>query len=177
MKKIVWIALFAICSASANAQWNEAMQLALNIQKLNQLRQILQNMYDGYKILTQGYNKVKNITEGNYKLHEAFLDGLMAVNPAVKNYKRVADIISHERKIIKEYKAAFQYFVGSGKFSAEEISYLEKVYSNLIDKSVSNVDALLMVITASKLRMSDAERIAAIDRIFSSIDEQLIFLR
>jgi hypothetical protein len=101
----------------------------------------------------------------------------MAVNPAVKNNKRVADIISDQRKIIKEYKAAFQYFQETGKFSLEELSYLEKVYSNLIDKSVNNVDALLMVITASKLRMSDAERIAAIDRIFSNIDEQLTFLR
>ena len=177
MKKFVWIALFAIFSTSATAQWNEAMQLALNIQKLNQLRQILQNMYNGYKILTDGYNKVKNITEGNYKLHEVFLNGLMAVNPKIKNYKKVVEIISYQQQIVKEYKNAHQRFRESKMFSPEEIEYMGTVYSNLVDRSIQNLDKLLLIVTASKLRMSDGERLSAIDNIYEHILEQISFLR
>ena len=177
MKKLVWIGLLVVCSVSATAQWSEAMQLALNIQKLNQLRQILQNMYNGYKILTDGYNKVKNITEGNYKLHEVFLDGLMAVNPKIKDYKKVADIVTYQQQIVKEYKHAYQRFRDSKMFTVEELEYMSKVYGNLVARSIHNLDKLLLVITASKLRMSDAERLSVIDDIYEHILNQVSFLR
>ena len=177
MKKIICIALFAFGSFSTSAQWNEAMQLALNIQKLNQLREILQNMYDGYKILTDGYNKVKNITEGNYRLHEVFLDGLMAVNPKIKNYIKVVDIVTYQQQIVKEYKYAYQIFRQSKMFTLEELEYLSKVYTNLVDRSIQNLDKLLSIITATKLRMSDGERLSAIDDIYEQILEQISFLR
>ena len=169
--------LLAICSLSATAQWNEAMQLALNIQKLNQLRQILQNMYHGYKILTDGYNTAKNITEGNYKLHEVFLDGLMSVNPRIKEYKKVADIVTYQQQIAKEYKHAYQRFRDSKMFTVEELEYMSKVYGNLVTRSIHNLDKLLLVITASKLRMSDAERLSVIDDTYEHILDQVSFLR
>ncbi len=161
----------------SQAQATEAQQLALNIQKLAQFRKILKNMYDAYRILSQGYNKVKDITSGNYSIHEAFLDGLIAVSPAVRNYSKVADILQNQAAIIKEYRNAYNRFKDAGIFSTEEISYLGKVYDNLLDRSISNVNELTMVLTASKLRMSDDERLTSIDRLADEIQEQLSFLR
>lgn len=161
----------------SQAQATEAQQLALNIQKLAQFRKILKNMYDAYRILSQGYNKVKDITSGNYSIHEAFLDGLMAVSPAVRNYSKVADILRNQAAIIKEYRNAYNRFKDAGIFSTQEISYLGKVYDNLLDRSISNVNELTMVLTASKLRMSDDERLTSIDRLADEIQEQLSFLR
>lgn len=159
------------------AQAQEALQLALNIQKLLQLRKILQNMYDGYQILTNGYNRVRDIAQGNFSIHELFLDGLMQVNPAIRKYRRVADIIDYQLKLVKEYKEAMSAFRSSGHFSPDELDYLGQVYENLIDRSLTSLDALATVITSSKLRMSDAERIGAIDRIYKDVSDQLGFLR
>ncbi|MGN6493168.1 MAG: TerB family tellurite resistance protein [Agriterribacter sp.] len=159
------------------AQAQEALQLALNIQKLLQLRKILQNMYDGYQILTNGYNRVSAIAQGNFSIHELFLDGLMQVNPAIRKYRRVADILDYQLKLVKEYKEALRAFRSSGHFSPEELDYLGQVYENLIDRSLTSLDALATVITSSKLRMSDAERIGAIDRIYKDVSDQLGFLR
>lgn len=161
----------------ATAQIQIAIQLGLNIQKLNQLRQILTNMYNGYKFLTEGYNRVKNVVEGNYKIHEVFLDELMKVSPAVRNYKRVADIISIQKKILSEYKAAWNRFKRSGAFNPDELTYLENVYSKLSSKSLQNLEELITIITASQLKMSDAERLQAIDRLYTDISDQLTFLR
>lgn len=181
MKKQLFILLLAVSliavSIGSYAQVQEAAQLALNIQKLNELRKILQNMYDGYKILTQGYNKVKDITQGNYKLHEVFLDGLMAVSPEIKNYRKVADIVSNQLRIVKEYKAAYDRFKSNELFHPEELEYMGKVYGHLTDQSLKNLDALLMVVTASNLRMSDAERLQTIDRLYEDVLDQLSFLR
>ena len=51
------------------------------------------------------------------------------------------------------------------------------VYSNLFSKSLQNLDELTMVITAGKLRMSDDERLNAIDRIYIDMGDKLVFLR
>lgn len=139
----------------ATAQVNELAQLALNIEKLAQFRQILSDMKKGYEILTGGYNTIKNISKGNFELHKVFLDGLMEVSPAIRNYKRVADIIDYQVKLVREYKGAYGRFKETELLNSDEIEYIGKVYGNLFDLSVKNLDDLFTVITSNKLRMSD----------------------
>jgi hypothetical protein len=99
------------------------------------------------------------------------------VSPAVRKYPRAADIISDQAALVSEYKAAAAFFRRDGHFSPEEISYLMDVYDHLFSASVKNLDDLLMVMTDSRLRMNDAERLTAIDRIYSDSRSQLSFLR
>jgi len=159
------------------AQSQETQQLLLNVEKLSQLKNILADMKRGYQVVSQGYRSVKNIAEGNFSLHEVFLDGLMLVSPEVKKYRRVADIISYQKNIVSEYKSAFRRFSTLDVFSPSELDYLGRVYGQLFEQSVDNLDELLMVITSSKLRMSDSERLVAIDRIFLDVQDKLVFLR
>ncbi|PWV47134.1 hypothetical protein [Chitinophaga sp. S165] len=181
MKKIVfasWLLLMAaLLPARSAAQAEELAQLALNIEKLAELKKILQTMYDGYNLISQGYNKVKDITSGNYQLHQLFLDGLYLVNPSIRKYTRVADIIGYQVAIVKEYKAALRVFSGSGVFETDYLDYLSKVYKRLLDDTAEQLDQLTLVLTANKLRMSDDERLATIDRIYTNMEQKLLFLR
>lgn len=162
---------------SVRAQSQEAAQLILNYEKLQQLEEILDNMYKGYKILTKGYNTIKDIAEGNFNLHQVFLDGLFAVNPSVRNYKRIPHIIQYQQFLVKEYKRAFNRFKNDPNLTVREIKYLENVYGSLFKQSLRNLDELLMIVTATKLRMSDEERLQAIDRIYLDIENKLVFLK
>lgn len=177
MKK--WVVMLCICvaSLSAKAQSDEAQQLLLNWEKLIQFKKILQNMYDGYKILNKGYTAVKDISEGNFNLHKGFLDALLEVSPAVRKYKRIGDIISYQIRIVKDYKSAFAQFKDDKHFTAQEIEYLGKVYSNLLGQSLKSLEELYMVVTAGELRMSDDERLQAIDHIYETIVDQFSFLK
>ena len=159
------------------AQSTEIQQLLLNVEKLAQLKKILSNMKKGYEIVSTGYNTIKDISKGNFNLHDAFLNALLQVSPTVRKYKRVADIITCQSQIVKEYRSAFNRFKSTNMFNSSEITYMEDVYKNLFNKSLQNLDELSIVITAGKLRMSDDERIAAIDRIYKDISDKLIFLR
>ena len=161
----------------AAAQSQEMQQLILNIEKLAQFKQILTDMKKGYQILNGGYNVVKDLSKGNFSLHETFLDALMQVSPTVRKYKRVGDIIHYQVLLVREYKAAFNRFRNSGNFNPEEIAYLEKVYSKLFKESIRNLDELTSVISANTLRMSDDERLATIDKVFADMQEKLSFLR
>ena len=171
------IILSALCFNRSMAQSQEIQQLLLNVEKLSQLKNILADMKKGYQIVSAGYGAVKNITQGNFSLHEVFLDGLMVVNPEVKKYYRIRDIISNQEAIITEYKSAFERFKASRNFSAREINYFANVYGQLSRQSLDNLEDLANVITSSKLRMSDDERLQAIDRIFEDIQDKLLFLR
>lgn len=176
MKKLFIIACLVTGSYSAQAQSQEAQQLLLNWEKLTQFKQILQNMYDGWKVISKGYTTIKDISSGNFSLHKGFLDALLEVSPVVKKYKKVAGIIDYQLLIVKRYKAAFQQFKEDKVFTGDEILYMEKVYNNLFSASLQNLDELLMVITAGELRMNDEERLTAIDRIYEKIEDQFSFL-
>lgn len=172
---MVWV--MGLLGLGAAAQSSEARQLMLNVEKLSQLKNILSDMKKGYTVVSQGYSKVKDIASGNFSLHEAFLDGLMVVSPEVKKYRRVADIMTYQKNIVSEYKSALSAFRGADVFSPGELDYLGNVYSSLFDASLQNLEDLAMVITSSKLRMSDQERLRAIDRIFLEVSDKLEFLR
>lgn len=181
MKKILVIIMMVFCwtmkTQPVSAQTADLQQLVLDIEKLAQLKRILIDMKTGYTIVSKGYNTIRDLSKGNFNLHETFLNGLLVVNPRLRKYKRVVDIIRYQEQILKEYKTAFNEFKSSGKFTPEEINYLSKVYKNLFDRSLQNLDELTIVLTDSKLRMSDDERLTAIDRIYKEMQDKLSFLQ
>ena len=177
IKCLLFISLFGFGISESKAQTFEVEQLILDYQKLTELKSILSELKTGYQILSTGYETIRSISEGNFNLHNAFLSALLAINPAVKNYKHVADIISYQSSIVSEYRSAFNRFKQDKHFTPDEIGYLGTVYGNLFDQSLNDIINLTNVLTANKMRMSDDERLHAIDGIYSTSKEQLMFLR
>ncbi|KDN54671.1 hypothetical protein [Flavobacterium seoulense] len=180
MKKqfVIWgLFLVVLAPSKTLAQSQEMQQLVLNIEKLTQFKQILKDMKNGYRILNGGYNTIKDLSQGNFSLHQTFIDGLMQVSPAVRKYKRIGEIANYQMLLVKEYKRALKRFKNSSLFNDKEIQYIEKVYANLFKQSLRNLDELTTVVTANKLRMSDDERLESIDRIYLEMQDKLLFLR
>lgn len=180
MKKILLIGIVSLALAfpgKATAQKQEIQQLILNIEKLAQFRQILKDMKKGYEILSGGYNTVKDLSRGNFRLHENFLDALLQVSPTVRNYRRIGDIVTYQLLLVREYKSALFRFREDKNFNTQEIAYLERVYANLFEESLQNLDELSAVVTAHAMRMSDQERLTAIDRIYGDMQDKLLFVR
>lgn len=169
--------LLLLISVQAHAQLSDAQQLLLDIEKLTQLKGILSDMKAGYQIYNQGYGTISGLAKGNFDLHNVYLTGLLAVSPSVKNDSRVAEIILQQASLVSEYKRANSAFKQSGSFSASELSYMSDVYTRLINQSLDNLDELNTILSDSRLRMSDAERIKGIDRIYASSTDQLQCLR
>lgn len=181
MKKIMLSMLLIIAgfgiSTTASAQEAEIQQLLLNVEKLAQFKQILEDMKNGYEVVYAGYSTIQNLSEGNFNLHRTFLEKLLQVNPTVRDYQRIGDIINYQIILVKEYKNAYNRFKKDGNFSIQEVEYMGDVYKSLFDQSLENLNDLTMVITSDKLRMSDDERLEAIDRIYHEMQDKLLFLR
>ncbi|MFA6084661.1 TerB family tellurite resistance protein [Mucilaginibacter sp.] len=177
MKRIKMMMLLLLFTAGAKAQSADLVQLILDIEKLTQLKGILTDMKTGYDIINGGYNEVKQIASGNLNVHTVFLNGLLAVNPEIAKYGRVADIVLEQGYIVTEYTRAYSQFKQSGSFSTGEIAYLGNVYTTLLQQSLQNLSQLTDILAAGKLRMSDDERLKAIDHIHNDTDDKLTFLR
>lgn len=168
--------LIVLGTQQSKAQSDEAAQLLINVTKLSQLKEILSDLEKGYSTLRTGYSQIETIASGNFSLHETFLNKLLQVSPAVKNYHKVAEIIRYQIKLVQDYQRAFSSFKASEQFSLDEVSYLSQVYGNLLEKSLQQLDELTLVLTAGKLRMSDEERLEAIDRIHLDMQDKFHFL-
>jgi hypothetical protein len=177
MKKTILLLLLILPWRFLKAQSFEIEQLALDIQKLTALKSILSDLYKGYEILNQGYSEIKDISEGNFNLHKVFLDRLLRVSPQVQNYVHVADIIDNQVNLVSEYKTAYSQFQQDKHFTTAEIKYLALVYGNIFDQSLADLNNLINLITAETLRMSDEERLQAIDGIYEESKNKLMFLR
>ncbi len=181
MKKVLILFLFILgpflIPRPASAQAQEIAQLALNIQKLNQLKSILDDLKKGYDIVFKGYTTIRNLVEGNFKLHDLFLAELLKVSPTVRNYYKIAEITDMQLKLVREYKSAFQRYSTSNRFTTSELDYVARIYAKLLSQSLRGLDELLMTVTDKKLRASDDERLKAIDRVHSDMQEKLAFLR
>jgi hypothetical protein len=179
IKKIGAI-LLLLAGLKAHAQTATAQdlqQLILDMEKLTQLKSILSDMKSGYQIYNQGYGAISAISKGSFDLHSVYLHGLLSISPAVQHYSKVADIILEQASLIKEYRSAYVNFRRSKSFSVSELNYMSSVYTGLVNQSLQDLDELSNILTTGKLRMSDAERLKAIDRIEASCSEKLAFLR
>jgi len=163
------------CRAQSTA--DAIQQLLLDFQKLQEMKAILQRMYKSYEILDKGYTEIRNLAQGRYDLHKVFLDGLLAISPAVKDYYRIKAIVDAEYNLVKEYKAGSARAHGSGVLTSRELDYVDGIFSTVFNRSLQSIDELTMVLTAQRLRMDDAQRLRAIDRLYAEINGQLMAVR
>jgi hypothetical protein len=177
IKMLLFISLFGLVTLSGRSQSYDVEQLLLDYQKLTQLKNILNELKTGYSILSTGYENIRSISASSFNLHNTFLSALLAVNPAVAHYKKVQDIIGIQSSITSEYQSAFNRFKQDKNFTAGEISYLGTVYNNLFSRSLADINNLTKVLTPDTLRMSDDERLHAVDGIYETSQNELLFLR
>jgi hypothetical protein len=154
-----------------SAQTDEVQQLLLNVEKLDQLREMLDNMRDKYQILTQGYNQVRNVAEGNFTLHEAFLNRLVQVNPKVRTYYKVGEIIRMQSQFLEGIVQAKREFRLGNFLEEREMQQVERMFGQLSSSSLSLLEELMLILSDSQLQMNDFERIQAIDRVHGSTME------
>jgi hypothetical protein len=155
MKKLLLTLIFCGSCLPGFSQSAEVKQLTLNIEKLKQFKNILNDMKDGYRIINDGYGTIKKLSEGNFNLHEAFLDHLLKVSPTVRKYHRVGKIIQLQLRLTKSSGQAIKRFTADQSFSGDEISYMKTVLKRIGKSSLQNLDDLTLVLSAGKLRMSD----------------------
>jgi len=177
MKRLIIILLILFVTHSGNAAaqtWNEWFS-----QKKTQKKYLLQQVAalqvyigfakKGYQIAQKGLNTIGNIKDGEFNLSRDFFGGLSSVNPAIKNYARIADILALQVKIIKTYRRDYQQIKDLHHSGGNELAYIQRVYNRMLADCEHAVDELITLATNGKLELTDDQRIQRIDRLYQDM--------
>jgi len=151
----------------------------LQIQRLQNETIDLQN---AQKAIENEMSKLKldEITgwvEKQRKLYADYFDELWKIKEAIAAYHRVNDIITKQAQLVNEYKQASAVFHQDAHFTADELTYMDKVYTGILNESLKNLDLVFVVINAFATQMTDAKRLDIINHAAGIADENLADLR
>lgn len=173
------VGLFAFHSSKAQTtdEWlnQKSTQKKYLLQQIAALQVYLGYAKKGYNIATSGINTIRNIKNGDFNLHRDFFNRLKNVNPAIRRYAKVADIIAYQVKIIKQTKVTLQQIRETKQFTETELDYCKQVFDNLLDECMNRVEELILVTTSGKLEMKDDERLKRIDRLYADVQDKYSF--
>jgi hypothetical protein len=129
----------------------------------------------GYQIAHAGLQTIQDIKKGDFNLHFNFFDSLKKVNPQIKNWTKVAEIVAFQLRIIKKAKQTIKDIREAGQFTDNELDYCKMVFDNLLSACLQNINELVMVTTDGELTMKDDERIRRIDQLYTDMQDKYSF--
>lgn len=106
--------------------------------------------------------KLKDISDWTQKQKEQYqqyFDELKKVKNAIRDYQRVKDILQMQWRITNEYNRVWQLLRKDKNFTAKELQYMYRVYSNILKQTLQNVKQLHTITTSYTTQMSDGKRI------------------
>ncbi|WP_354335144.1 hypothetical protein [Pedobacter sp. CG_S7] len=173
----VLVLLFSVTSTFAQT-WGEFFN-----QKKTQKKYLLEQLValkiyagylkKGYDIASSGIATVKDLKNGEFSLHNAFVSSLKSVSPAIRNSAKVAEIISCQLAISRAFNG-----IGNGHpLTLSNQLYILDVRDNVMEECLNDLEELLLVITSRKVEMTDDERIKRLDKVYSAMKEKSAFVQ
>ncbi|WP_157097966.1 hypothetical protein [Niabella ginsenosidivorans] len=178
MTIIVCMAIVPVTRAQGIKEWfsQKKTQTEYLTQQIAALQVYIGYLQKGYKIAKTGLNTIGDIKGGHFKLDQVFFDGLKTINPNVKNYSRVADIITLNIQIVKLSGKAMKAAQASERFNPNELGYTEKVFTHVTNGCNELIDELTQILSPGKLQLSDDERIKRIDGVYAAMKDRYSFI-
>lgn len=170
MKKILIVLLLACVQVHAQKPKHKRL-----IEQIAALQVYIGYAQQGYTIVNNGLTTIRNIKDGDFNLHRDFISSFKKVNPKIKGYAKVTDIIALQLRIIKEVKECLRGVKDARQFSTAEIDYCAMVFQNVLNASLENIEQLLEIVSDGELLMKDDERIKRIDELYADMQDKFAF--
>ena len=144
----------------------------LKIQRLQNKTIWLQN---AQKTLENTLSKLKldeisDWTERQKTLYKDYFEELAKVKSIISYYQRIREISQKQVRLVEEYQRAWNLFKQDKYFTSDELGYMAKVYSGILDESAKNIDQISLVIKSFSTTMSDAKRLEIINAAADDVD-------
>ena len=131
---------------------------------VNSSQQLVQNT-------TTATNMVKNFQETVkiYQQGKAYYDALKSIHNLIRDARKVQKTILAIGEISDIYVTNFQKMLSDKNYSAEELSAIAFGYTRLLEESTDLLLEMKEVVNINGLSMTDAERMAVIDRVYNGV--------
>jgi hypothetical protein len=174
---VVCIVSYSALYAQTLEEWTQQKNTKIEylLQQIAANKVYIDHLQKGYSIARHGLQTIQNSKGGEFNLHFDFFESLKNINPNIKNWTRVADIIIYQVRIVKAVKQAMRNIREAMQFTGDELDHCEKVFDNLLEECLKNLDELILVTTEGKLEMADDERMKRIDKLYTDMQDKVAF--
>lgn len=158
-------------------EWTQQKQTQIKY-LLNQVaanKVYIEYLQKGYSIASKGLTTIGQIKNGEYTLHKDFFNALLSINPAIKNWSKVAGIVAIQVQIIKQVNKGFNRIKELDQLTPDELDYCSTIIQNLFNDCEEIIRELLIIISDGNLEMKDDERIRRIDQLYLSMQSNFTF--
>ena len=137
----------------------------LKIQRLQNKTIWLQN---AQKTLENTLSKLKldeisEWTEKQKEQYRKYYEELAKVKSIISYYQRIRDITQKQFRLVNEYNRSWELLRQDDHFTADEIEYMTKVYSGILEESLKNIGQITIIVKSFTTTMSDAKRLELIN--------------
>lgn len=180
---VVFIAL-TMPTQKANAQFviGEVIKLTVTkvIKAIDLKVQRMQNktiwLQNAQKVIENQMSKtrlteISGWTEQQKQLYSSYYTELGNIKATISKYQRIKDITLKQAALVSEYKQAWSLFKQDNHFNPQELSYMQEVYTGILDASVKNLDEIMLVVSPAKTQMTDEQRLELINKASDHLDE------
>ena len=166
-------------SAQTWAEWfrQKVTQKKYLVEQIAAMKVYAGYLSKGYSIAKEGLGAIQDLKQGDFSLHKNYFNSLENVNPRVRQYSRVAEIISLGISITKQTARSIRNCQNTQQLTASELNYLSKVFNAVLADCTACIDAVVNLVTDGQLSMKDNERIHSIDKIYRQMMEAGVFVR
>lgn len=115
-------------------------------------------------------DEISNWVEKQRTLYKDYYEELAKVKVIISYYHRIRDISQRQIQLVEAYHKAWNLFRQDKHFTSDELNYMERVYSGILEESAKNIDRIFLVINSFQTQMSDAKRLEIINDAAGQVD-------
>jgi hypothetical protein len=159
---------FVLAGRPARAQMDRGEMLA----QIAKLQVFISQTEKGYQLVRQGLKTIGDIKQGDFNLHQLFFTSLQLVNPEIRSYVKIADILTMQTSMLAVYHAGFEQVKSANLFSVGDIIYINALYQGILGKNNDDIQELTGILTDGDWQMNDAQRLSRIDHLYDNVTLQ-----
>ncbi|MBS7230964.1 hypothetical protein KHA90_08005 [Flavobacterium psychroterrae] len=162
MKTIVLMLCCLFCFVGMKGQAKQRKELLLQIAALRVYADYAQK---GYNTARKGLNFVGDLKKGEVNLHSDYFISLHKVNPKIRNYFKVAEIIALQLKIVKTCQKTIRKVEQHDLFHGSEMDHVKRSFDRLLEHCSDTIDALIVMTKDASIDLKDDQRLERIDKL------------
>lgn len=155
--------------------YGQLKQRNVLLQQIAALKVYTDYAQKGYSVAKKGLTTIGDFKRGEFNLHSDYFNSLKTVNPKIKTYAKVGEIVALQLKIIKSSSFIIRQVQWDDLFHGNEIAYIKRVVDRLLENCDGNLEELLTIVTDGELEMKEEERMKRIDALYLNMLENYSF--
>jgi len=116
-------------------------------------------------------SEIADWSQKQQSLFSEYYNELWQIKTAIAWYSKVSGIATKQVELVNSYNQAWALIKNDKHFNTEELAYMERVYSGILQESVKDLDQVLVIINPGKTQMPDAKRMELIKHTSDHMDK------